>query len=151
MEEHNKGFIMSLSETEPHVHGMDTNPHNVIVSRFLRAVTEAHGGGKETSKHTTVALVQFQPGGGFDEHYRKFNDETPVFDFVFYVISGQIRVTLGDIEQSIGADTLVYCPSNVKHSMAVVGDSTAKMIMIYGTGEGEKMGVPIFTKKKTGI
>ena len=150
MKENNKGFIMSLSETEPHVHGMETNPHNVIVSRFLRAVTEAHGGGKETSKHTTVALVQFQPGGGFDEHYRKFNDETPVFDLVFYVISGQIRVTLGDIEQIIGVDTLVYCPSNVRHSMSVVGNGRAKVIMIYGTAEGEKMGVPIYTKKQVG-
>ncbi len=146
MQENNKGFIMSLSETEPHVHGMETNPHNVTVSRFLRAMTEAHGGGKETSKHTTLALAQLGPGGGFDEHYRAYNNETPIFDLVFYVISGRIRVTLGDVKKTVGADTLIYCPSNVKHSMAVVGKK-AKILMIYGTGEGEKMGVPVYSKK----
>jgi quercetin dioxygenase-like cupin family protein len=151
MEQNNKGFIMSISETEPHVHGIETNPHNVTVRRFVRALTEAHGGGNETSKHTTLALFEFQPGGGFDEHYREFNAETPVFDLVFYIISGRIRVTLGDVEKTVGADTLVYCPSNVRHSMKVIGNSNAKMLMIYGTGEGEKMGVPIYTKKKVGI
>ena len=140
-----KGFIMSLPETDPHVHGAETNPHNVIVNRFLRALTEPHGGGNETSKHITFAMVKLERGGGFDEHYREYNPETPVFDLVFYVISGRIRVTLGNIEKIIGRDTLVYCPSNVKHSMAVVGNHPAKMIMIYGTGEGEKMGVPVYS------
>jgi hypothetical protein len=35
--------------------------------------------------------------------------------------------------------------------MKVIGNSNAKMIMIYGTSEGERMGVPIYTKKKVGI
>jgi quercetin dioxygenase-like cupin family protein len=145
-EEEKKGFIMSLPETEPHVHGADTNPHNVIVSRFLRAVSEPHGGGNETSKHTTFALVKLERGGGFDEHYREYSAETPVFDLIFYVISGRIQVTLGDIKKTVGRDTLIYCPSNVKHSMVIVGKGPAKMIMIYGTGEGEKMGVPVYSK-----
>ena len=151
MEENKKGFIRSLSETEPHIHGAETEPYNVIVSRFLRAVTEGVGGGKETSKHTTLALFQFQHGGGFDEHYRSVSVETPVFDLVFYVISGRVRVTLGDVTKSVGADTLIYCPSNVSVSMNVIGNRNAKMIMIYGTGEGERMGVPVFLKNINGI
>jgi quercetin dioxygenase-like cupin family protein len=146
MEELNKGFIMSLPETDPHVHGADTNPHNVAVCRFLRALTEPHGGGNETSKHTTFALAKFGPGGGFDEHYREYTNEKPIFDLVFYVISGRVRVTIGDVKKTVGADTLIYCPSNVKHSMTVVGKG-AKVIMIYGTGEGERMGIPVYSKK----
>jgi mannose-6-phosphate isomerase-like protein (cupin superfamily) len=147
MDEEEKGFTMVLSETEPHIHGAETNPHNVVVRRFLRAASEPHGGGKETSKHITFALVKLEQGGGFDENYREFNVKTPIFDLVFYVISGRIRVTLGDNEKIVGSNTLVYCPSNVKHSMVVVGNHPAKMIMIYGTGEGEKMGVPVYSKK----
>jgi hypothetical protein len=30
--------------------------------------------------------------------------------------------------------------------MTVVGKGVAKILMIYGTGEGEKMGVPIYAK-----
>jgi mannose-6-phosphate isomerase-like protein (cupin superfamily) len=146
LEAKQKGFIMSLPETEPHVHGAETNPHNVSVSRFLRAVSESCGGGNETSKHITFALVKWEEGGGFDENYREFSAKTPIFDLVFYVLSGRMRVTLGNTEKVIGPDTLVYCPSNVKHSMSVIGKGPARMIMIYGTGEGEKMGVPVYTK-----
>jgi mannose-6-phosphate isomerase-like protein (cupin superfamily) len=146
MEENKKGFILSIADVEPHEHGAGSNPHYVQVYRFLRAVSEAHGGGKEPSKHITLALDKFQPGGGFSENFRECNTEAPVFDLVFYVISGRIRATVGDIEKTVGANTLIYCPSNVKHSMTVVGKSVAKILMIYGTGEGEKMGVPIYAK-----
>jgi len=146
MEENKKGFILSIADIEPHEHGAGSNPHYVQVYRFLRAVSEAQGGGKEPSKHITLALDKFQPGGGFNENFREYNAETPVFDLVFYVISGRIRFTVGDIEKTVGANTLIYCPSNVKHSMTVVGKGVAKILMIYGTGEGEKMGVPIYAK-----
>ena len=147
MDENKKGFILSLAEIEPHEHGPETNPHNVQVYRFLRAVSEAHGGGKEPSKHITLALCKFQHGGGSDENYREFNAEAPIFDIVSYVISGRIRVTIGDVEKIVGANTLIYCPSNVKRSMTVVSKGGAKVISISGTGEGEKMGVPVYSKK----
>jgi hypothetical protein len=34
--------------------------------------------------------------------------------------------------------------------MINVGKSLAKLIMVSGSGEGEKMGAPVYTKKKAG-
>ena len=151
MEENRKGFIIPISEVAPHEHGVGHNPHHVQVYRFVRSSTEAlNGGGKEPSKHITLFLLRFETGGGFDENYRENNAEMPIFDMVYYVISGRVRFTLGEIEKTVGADTVIYCPSNVKHSMINVGKSLAKLIMVSGSGEGEKMGAPVYTKKKAG-
>jgi mannose-6-phosphate isomerase-like protein (cupin superfamily) len=71
----------------------------------------------------------------------------PVFDHVYYVISGQIRATVGDIERTVGADTFIYCPSNMRHSLLNVGQDTAKVLRISGSGKGDKMGDAVYSKK----
>ena len=150
MEENIKGFIMPISEVAPHEHGAGHNPHHVQVYRFVRSSTEAlNGGGKEPSKHITRFLHKFEPGGGFDENYRENNAEMPIFDMDN--ISGNFRsssIYFGNIEKTIGADTVIYCPSNVKHSMINVGKGLAKLIMVSGSGEGEKREVGLYKKRK---
>jgi len=47
---------------------------------------------------------------------------------------------MGDSERIVGADSLIYCPSNVRHSITNVGKGTAKILRIKGSGEGEKTG-----------
>jgi glyoxylate utilization-related uncharacterized protein len=93
--------------------------------------------GKGPSMHTWVTLQKIQPGGGLEEFCHKYDSEMPVFDKMFYVISGRIRATVGDIEKTVGADTLIYCPSNVKHSITNVGKGIAKVLTIIGFGEGQ--------------
>jgi mannose-6-phosphate isomerase-like protein (cupin superfamily) len=72
----------------------------------------------------------------------------PVFDHAYYVISGRIRATMGDSERIVGADSLIYCPSNVRHSITNVGKGTAKILRIKGSGEGEKTGKVVYTKEQ---
>jgi quercetin dioxygenase-like cupin family protein len=59
-------------------------------------------------------------------------------------------VTVGDIEKIVGADTLIYCPSNIRHSVTNIGKSLAKVLTIDASGEGEKSGLKVYSKIPTG-
>jgi quercetin dioxygenase-like cupin family protein len=121
----------------------------------------AHGGGgakghpglkgyhymKEPAIYVSLGLDMIQTGGGIQEHYHECNVEMPVFDHIYYVISGQIRATVGDIEKTVGADSFIYCPSNVRHSILNVGQDAAKVLRITGSGKGQKMGDAVYSKK----
>ena len=154
MEENRKGFIMSIADIEQawrisHKNEMGGH-HNMQGYGFLTVASEAatHGmRGKELSKHLMLGLDKLQTGGGIEGHYHEFKDEMPIFDHAYYVISGRIRATVGDIERTVGADSLIYCPSNVKHSILNVGKGPAKVLRISGCNDGAKMGGAIYTKK----
>ena len=104
--------------------------------------------GEKRSKYLMVGMDKLQPGSGIEEHYHEYNAEMPIFDHAYYVISGRIQATTGDIEKIIGADSLIYCPSNIKHSITNIGKGNAKILRIKGSGEGEKTVGAIFTSKK---
>jgi mannose-6-phosphate isomerase-like protein (cupin superfamily) len=97
---------------------------------FLKRSSETPIPGTEPSMHIKFSLDKVFPGGGVEEHYH----EPPVIDHIYYVISGRIRATVGDLEKVVGADTLIYCPSSVKHSITNVGKRVAKVISIDGSG-----------------
>jgi quercetin dioxygenase-like cupin family protein len=154
MEENRKGFIMSVADIEQAARVSHENKagghHNMQGHGFLTVASEAatHGmRGKELSKHLMLGLDKLRPGGGIEEHYHEFNAQMPVFDHVYYVISGRIRATVGATERTVGADSLIYCPSNVKHAILNVGKTTAKVLRISGCNEGAKMGGATYTKK----
>ena len=158
MEENRKGFIMSVADIEQAARLSHDNKagghHNMQGYGFLTVATAAatHGmKGRELSKHIMLGLDKLQPGGGIEEHYHEFNAEMPVFDHVYYVISGRIQATVGDIERTVGADSLIYCPSNVKHSILNVGKGIAKVLRISGCAEGAEMGGAVYTKNKPGF
>ena len=147
MEENRKGFILSINDIEKSwriEHAADAEGHhNMQGFRFLTVATEAatHGMvGKELSKHLMIGLDKFPPGGGIVEHTHVYSAEAPVFDHAYYVISGRIEATIGDVKKTVGADSLIYCPSNVKHAILNVGKTTAKVLRIAGCGEGKIMG-----------
>ena len=154
--EENKGFILPLAEL---AYGHKVEGHHRMQSRgFLRPVVAPSNPAtppsrvmRETSKHLMITLNTIEPGGGIEEHYHEYNEEMPIFDHVYYVISGRIRATVGDVEKTVGADSMIYCPSNVKHSITNVGKGLAKILRITGSGEGEQMSEPTYTKKKAGI
>ena len=56
-------------------------------------------------------------------------------DHVFYVISGRMRVAIGDVEKTVEADTLIYCPSDMSHSLRNIGKGVTKDLTIRGTAE----------------
>ena len=113
---------------------------------FLKRSSETPIPGTEPSMHIKFSLDKVFPGGGVEEHYH----EPPVIDHIYYVISGRIRATVGDLEKVVGADTLIYCPSSVKHSITNVGKRVAKVISIDGSGIGERGGKVVYSKKPSG-
>jgi mannose-6-phosphate isomerase-like protein (cupin superfamily) len=113
---------------------------------FLRRPNEPVIPGTEPSKHIKFNLDIVSPGGGVEEHYH----EPPVVDHIYYVISGRILATVGDVKKVVGADTLIYCPSSVKHSITNVGKRIAKVISIDGAEEGVKNGKLVYSKMPSG-
>jgi quercetin dioxygenase-like cupin family protein len=147
MEENRKGFILSIKDIEKSnriEHAADAvGHHNMQGCGFLTVASEAatHGMvGKELSRHLMIGLDKFPPGGGINEHTHVYSAEAPIFDHAYYVISGRIEATIGDVKKAVGADSLIYCPSNVKHAILNVGKTTAKVLRIAGCGEGNIMG-----------
>jgi quercetin dioxygenase-like cupin family protein len=56
------------------------------------------------------------------------------------VLSGKIQGTVGETVKTVGKDSLIYCPSNVKHAILNVGETTAKVLRIAACDQGKKMG-----------
>ena len=112
---------------------------------FLKRSSETPIPGTEPSMHIKFSLDKVFPGGGVEEHYH----EPPVIDHLNYVISGRIRVKVGDMEKIVGPDTLIYCPSNVKCSLANVGKGRAKYLAICALDEGKQFGEPVYSKMPT--
>ena len=149
MEEEGKGFILSsadLTRAWRKEHGTKAGDPDDL-QRFSFLDTQAPAG-QEHSRFIMIGMDKLQPGGGIAEHYHICSAENPVFDHAYYVISGRIRATVGDIEKTVGADSLIYCPSNLKHAILNVGKGTAKVLRIKGSGIGDKNGTPVYTDGK---
>jgi mannose-6-phosphate isomerase-like protein (cupin superfamily) len=116
---------------------------------FLRPVVTFVKQQSEPSIHLKISLEILQPLGCLEEHYREPTANEPLFDVVCYVLSGRVRAKVGDIEKTVGPDTLIYCPSNVKCSIANVGKGQAKYLAICALAEGKKFGEPIYSKMPT--
>jgi Cupin domain. len=144
MKENRKGFILPIVKAS---HGVPPEGNSKVeFYDFLRRTTESPIVGTEPSMHIKLNLDIISPGGGVEEHYH----EPPVIDHVYYVISGRVLATVGDTKKIVGADTLIYCPSNVRHSVTNVGKRVAKVISIDGSGEGERGGKVVYSKMPSG-
>ena len=139
-----KGFIMPVTEAA-HGGGHEGST-KVEFYDFLRRSAEPPISGSEPSMHIKLNLDKFSPGGGVEEHYH----EPPIVDHVYYVISGRIRATVGDTEKVVGADTLIYCPSSVKHSLTNVGKTIARVISIDASDKGVLGGKLVYSKMPSG-
>ena len=160
----NKGFILPLAKAMPAGGGSEvkvldkkgkikilknkgTGNPNLQVYPLLRPATVTYKAGKEPSKNLWVTLEKMPPGGGLDEHYNEFGPGIPIYDIALYVISGRVKVNLGDTEEIVGPDTLIFMPSNVIRSVTNVGKSSAKYLAmkVVSSNKGEQMGDTIYT------
>lgn len=103
--------------------------HKLTAYRLLKA-------GEKGSLHLMVSLDVLEPGGSTDAHYHTDGD---IFDHAFYVISGDLIISVAGKEQKVGADTLIYCRSNQTHSMTNVGTGKAKVLAISASAAGTDM------------
>ena len=97
--------------------------------------------GKEGSLHLRITLDEIEPGGGIDPHY---HTDFPPFDHAYYVISGDIVVSLEGQTQKVGTDSLIYCHSDVTHSITNVGKNKAKVLVIKAASDGAGQGKAVY-------
>ena len=100
--------------------------------------------GEEGSMHLRVVLDEIEPGGRIEPH---FHELTPVCDHAYYVISGEIMASLAGREKKVGPDTLIYCTTDIVHSIRNIGKSSAKLLRIGAAASGETGGKSIFVKQ----
>lgn len=117
-------------------HGFKEEDHPIMhVYSYLMVASEAAVHkmvGEELAKHLIIHMDKLPPGGSINDQSRKYRSESKVSDHAYYVISGKIQGTVGNVVKTIGADSLIYCPSNVKHNILNIGKTTAKVLRIAG-------------------
>ncbi len=101
--------------------------------------------GENGSIHLRMLLNEFEPGGGIELHTHEL---VPVADHAYYVISGTIKAVIGDKEEIVGPDTLLYCLTDTLHSIENVGDEPAKLLRIGAAATGDSSGKFIFVKEE---
>lgn len=123
----NKNIINEVANLESII-GFEGHT-KVAAYRLLEA------GGKN-SMHLSVSLDEIEPGGSTSPHYHTDCDP---FDHAFYVISGDLVISIAGQEQKVDANTLVYCRSDQVHSMINVGPRKAKVLVISASAAGTDM------------
>ena len=97
--------------------------------------------GKNGSLYLRLTLDEVKPSGKIEPHY---HDLKPVCDHGYYVISGEILARVGDKTEVVGPDTLIYCQSDVIHSIENVGKSPAKLLRLGAAADGNSSGKSVF-------
>lgn len=98
--------------------------------------------GENGSMCLLMLLDEFETGGGIEPHFH----EIAPCDHAYYVISGEILATVGDKEEIVGPDTLIYCTTDVIHSLKNVGQTPAKLLRIGAAADGVSSGKSVFIK-----
>ncbi|MDP2952507.1 MAG: cupin domain-containing protein [Chloroflexota bacterium] len=120
-----KGIIRELSEIKA-VDGQ-VGHEAVHLHRLLKP-------DKAGPFYMSLTLDAMPPGAVVEPHY---HTDCEVFDHAFYVASGKIAVRVGDEERVVGPDTVIWCPSNMTHSLKNVGKTKARVLRIGASGKGD--------------
>ncbi|MFC1899536.1 cupin domain-containing protein [Chloroflexota bacterium] len=99
--------------------------------------------GNNGSLYLKLILDEIVPGGKIEPHY---HDLEPACDHGYYIISGKILACVGNKTEIVGPDTLIYCQSDVIHSIENVGKNTAKLLRLGAAADGNSSGKSIFVK-----
>ncbi len=138
---YSKGLICKASEVEVRM-GIEGHP-KVKAYPLLRTAQATIGLGEEGARFLTLSLDEIEPGGGLEPHY---HIDAPVFDHAFYVISGRILARIGDKEEEVEADSIIYFPSDVLHSIKNIGSQTAKVLRLAASATGDTVGRVVYVK-----
>ncbi len=127
-----KGMISKVSDKTPLT---DLKGHSGL--RAFELIRPSDNG----SLYLRLVVDEIEPGGKIEPHYHEL---TPACDHAYYVISGEIMASIGDKKEKVGPDTLIYCLTNMVHSIENVGDNPAKLLRIGAAANGETGGKSIF-------
>jgi quercetin dioxygenase-like cupin family protein len=67
-------------------------------------------------KHLKVSLLHFEAEGGAEEHAHDYEQ-------IMYVVSGKLRVRVGEEEGEVGPGQAFLAPSNVPHQVTALEDT----------------------------
>lgn len=83
--------------------------------------------GRDTvgAKSVEILLGQIQPGKGALPHAH------PGIEQVCYLLQGRAIATLGDRQQEMEPGDCCYFPADTPHSFTVIGDETARLLVVY--------------------
>ena len=75
------------------------------------------------SPHQRLVMSELAPGGSIDPHFHSFEE-------VVYVLSGTVRMTLGDTEHELGRDDFALVVTGTPHSWHNTGAEPARWLEI---------------------
>jgi quercetin dioxygenase-like cupin family protein len=109
----------------------NTNPQPKIVR--ARPFTEGHlsGGtgnwllcGPDTAGGFALHHGTLTPGAGPPLHVHSREDET------FYILAGEVEVTIGDQRDTLRAGDCVFLPRGIPHRLQNLGPDTAQLLLL---------------------
>jgi quercetin dioxygenase-like cupin family protein len=84
---------------------------------------------KDTNGQFTLIEQNNNPGMGIPLHVHENEDE------VFHVLSGEVKMIIGEESTTLSAGDMIFCPREVPHSWSVIGEKKAKaMLSIFPAG-----------------
>lgn len=89
----------------------------------LRLIWKEEGGG--TDGRLAVAELELSPGFSPPAHFHREHDEG------FYVLEGQVRLTYGDEQATVGPGTWLMVPTGVAHTFSNPGDTVARLLCTF--------------------
>ena len=83
-----------------------------------------HGAIPATGEDCQVLWAKFEPGGTYELHSHPHEQMS-------VVVSGRMRLTVGDEVRDIGPGDMWYAPASVKHGGEILGDEPVVFIDVY--------------------
>ena len=110
-----KDCIIKINQLEPYL----PDSHVGTVNRRII--------GKETvgAEHLEIVLGYIEPSGKAEPHFHANSEQ------VIYLLEGQIEVEIQGETSLMEPGDAVYFPPGIKHRADVVGDKSAKCLVIY--------------------
>ena len=83
-----------------------------------------HGAILATGESCQLLWAKFEPGGTYELHSHPHEQMS-------VIVSGRMRLTVGDEVRDIGPGDMWYAPANVKHGGEILGDEPVVFIDVY--------------------
>ena len=77
-----------------------------------------------TGESCQLLWAKFEPGGTYELHSHPHEQMS-------VIVSGRMRLTVGDEVRDIGPGDMWYAPANVKHGGEILGDEPVVFIDVY--------------------
>ncbi len=83
---------------------------------------------RTTSPITQCSLAEetLPPGASVTPHRHEVLEE------IYYILSGQGIMNIGDEEQAVGAGDAIYIPKHHRHTLTNTGDEAMKILLVCG-------------------